>query len=569
MKQMLLFIMLSISILGMQAQPNHSFVESGKYWKVHGFSFGGTHTVTYYYFTTEKTSINNGYEYYQMFAKTDGNERKVVGLFREEGGCVYLYDEGFNKEYKVYDFTLQEGDEFIAEYDNLSPIKCKVIKTGTITCNGEVLKTITLLTDDGLITREWIEGVGTMQGPLVDWTDAPGSWSYRAAYVLSFDNIFLPFSFDVPYSAYACHGQQLNLLKKASSNDLVDSLNYEFVFDPTTENYTLHVYGRQVVEVGPNHYVYCFDETTADATVHKLTFKIEDVDPYLDRSEVYNVDYYIPHFEDYTYIITDAQGEHMISAKKSTDDNDYRPFIEENKVWHVGYFPGASSIATRGNTYYFDGDTIVGGEICKRWMCNGNLIAPIYERDGQVWLFPKGEETPQLIYNFNVQEGDEFSIYWIDNKKTGTCTVKSVREAYSQDYPLRTVTIYDSFTLEQLAQAGYDKEKDPEEYDAVLNSSCLEWIEGIGSCVRLEDNIGIGGRVGYYYSLVDVKIGDEIIFKNPSLTWDYDAIHSPQSSTINHNSYNHQYYDLSGRRLATPPTRRGVYVNGSRKILIK
>ena len=247
----------------------------------------------------------------------------------------------------------------------------------------------------------------------------------------------------------------------------------------------------------------------------------------------------------------------------------YRPFIEENKVWHVGYFPGASSIATRGNTYYFDGDTIVGGEICKRWMCNGNLIAPIYERDGQVWLFPKGEETPQLIYNFNVQEGDEFSIYWIDNKKTGTCTVKSVRDAYSQDYPLRTVAIYDSFTLEQLAQAGYDKEKDSEEYDFILNSSCQEWIEGVGSCVRLEDNIGIGGRVGYYYSLVDVKVGDEIIFKNPSLTWDYDAIHAPQSSIINHDSYNHQYYDLSGRRLSTQPLRRGVYVNGGRKVMIK
>ena len=48
-----------------------------------------------------------------------------------------------------------------------------------------------------------------------------------------------------------------------------------------------------------------------------------------------------------------------------------------------------------------------------------------------------------------------------------------------------------------------------------------------------------------------------------------DAIHAPQSSIINHNSYNYQYYDLSGRRLATPPTRRGVYVNGGRKVMIK
>ena len=46
------------------------------------------------------------------------------------------------------------------------------------------------------------------------------------------------------------------------------------------------------------------------------------------------------------------------------------------------------------------------------------------------------------------------------------------------------------------------------------------------------------------------------------------AIKDIQSSALHHSS-DHPYYDLSGRRLSTPPTRRGVYVNGGRKVLIQ
>ena len=42
-----------------------------------------------------------------------------------------------------------------------------------------------------------------------------------------------------------------------------------------------------------------------------------------------------------------------------------------------------------------------------------------------------------------------------------------------------------------------------------------------------------------------------------------------KSSALHHPSSSHPYYDLSGRRLSMPPTHRGVYVNGGRKVLIK
>ena len=48
---------------------------------------------------------------------------------------------------------------------------------------------------------------------------------------------------------------------------------------------------------------------------------------------------------------------------------DYRPFIEEGKVWKVGRFPGSSTIATEVLYYTFEGDTVIAGKEYKKWMC--------------------------------------------------------------------------------------------------------------------------------------------------------------------------------------------------------
>ena len=46
------------------------------------------------------------------------------------------------------------------------------------------------------------------------------------------------------------------------------------------------------------------------------------------------------------------------------------------------------------------------------------------------------------------------------------------------------------------------------------------------------------------------------------------AIHN-FPTTINHQSSNHQYYDLSGRHISTPPVRGGVYIKDGKKVMVK
>ena len=81
-----------------------------------------------------------------------------------------------------------------------------------------------------------------------------------------------------------------------------------------------------------------------------------------------------------------------VRMKKYADH--YRPFIEDGKEWITGRLISSDGY---NNTYseisriYFDGDTLVGDHLCKRWMkqmthlleaensISSTLLAPIFE----------------------------------------------------------------------------------------------------------------------------------------------------------------------------------------------
>ena len=106
-------------------------------------------------------------------------------------------------------------------------------------------------------------------------------------------------------------------------------------------------------------------------------------------------------------------------------DSDYRPFVEEGKVWVSGWHGAVhpSFVSLNYIVYnYFDGDTIVGDADCKRWIVRfvprDNPEQPIltytmaaYEENGKVWLFHEGETTPRLIYDFLAEPGESFVIF--------------------------------------------------------------------------------------------------------------------------------------------------------------
>ena len=56
--------------------------------------------------------------------------------------------------------------------------------------------------------------------------------------------------------------------------------------------------------------------------------------------------------------------------------DDYRPFIEEGKVWKLGGRDSGNPVQLV-DYYYFDGDTIINGKTCKQMMCQ-RFVNPDY-----------------------------------------------------------------------------------------------------------------------------------------------------------------------------------------------
>ena len=104
------------------------------------------------------------------------------------------------------------------------------------------------------------------------------------------------------------------------------------------------------------------------------------------------------------------------SAKEWTAGimDDFRPFVEEGKVWKVG---NTQTIVNNSvqvvDYYYFDGDTIIDGRTCKKMMCQ-RFVSPDYSNE--YWT-PKNSltkvgawyEDDQKVYFYNLQKEKD---YW-------------------------------------------------------------------------------------------------------------------------------------------------------------
>ena len=124
---------------------------------------------------------------------------------------------------------------------------------------------------------------------------------------------------------------------------------------------------------------------------------------------------------------------------------EYRPFIEEGKVWIVrgnGISPDGDPLEPWIDYCYFDGDTIVGGQTCKRMMCVTNAneanwvdgvftpaashqyyIGAWYEQDKKVYFVGNGHNRFEQLYDFTLSSLDTMPIpdgsYSVVHKWTG------------------------------------------------------------------------------------------------------------------------------------------------------
>ena len=489
----------------------HPFIEIGKLWKVHDFSMGSHHTVTDYYFSRDKVLFErNGHSYEELCARMEDGEEEHIGGFREEGQKVYRYDEEGQTEYAIYDFSLEAGDTF---YDARNDISYIVERTDQLIVNGDTLKALRLDALDGVHTAEWVEGIGNPQEPLkYFYNDTPVSRSHYTAYVLG--SSYWPLTFGASWNGW--WGTQLKQFGRKIYRQQTDSLTYDLVYYPEKDLCSLHVYGWQRISCGPNHYIYCITEPTEDIMVQRLKFKIEDLEPVADCKSAQYVSYSFPFFDkNKTYIITDKQGDHVVPVRQSTT---YRHFIEEGKVWKVGWFPGGTDTAKKLDYYYFDGDTIINYCPCKKMMCRheaaegwGNTepwveyAGAVYEEERRVYCaFPESENL-ELLYDFSSAIGTTLSIHG------GSCIIAGrgvSRESFFKGN-------YTHIALYQMVLNDATGMMDGYDFD-FMPDHLNHWLEGVGMGMSPLLNCIENDVAGNYYCLMTCYIGDEVIYKHPS-----------------------------------------------------
>ena len=103
----------------------------------------------------------------------------------------------------------------------------------------------------------------------------------------------------------------------------------------------------------------------------------------------------------------------------------YRSFIEEDKVWKVGWCIGKRAL--RLASYYFDGDTIINNQACRKMMClhqykegweeSGKpdvwteYVGALYEAEKRVLCaFPK-KNSFEILYDFRGETFDTVSVF--------------------------------------------------------------------------------------------------------------------------------------------------------------
>ena len=525
MKRTLLFIACVITSITMLAQGSSyfdylPFMEDGKVWNVfRSDGDSGCHLERYQLINEE--IVKDGKTYMKMYRSED--DMDVVydtGLFREEGRKVYRFDSEMQKEILMFDYSLKEGDTYETySYGEQKMVTYKVLSVGDYAEGPEVVrnnynertdsttaqrrylrKWTVCRADDESLQKTWIEGAGSLEGPLENLYDArPVSSCSNLAYVNYggdyYDYLFLPFSFHDGFGqTYGCFLPT----GAADHSDWHNQLTYELEGD------RLHVYGKVYTQCGPNNYIVFMEEPTDDPLVHKLRFVIQEAEPIADCAFLHATDFYVSGFDpNMSYIVVDHHGVEYPVINK-TPQLAYRPMIEDGKVWKVGYESG--NPVQRVEYYYIAGDTIAEGKICKRMMCQSYVspshpdydvisrlpslryVGAWYEENQKVYFYNANKQF-LLMYDFSTNANDTLRIgtnyYVVGQKQTGG--IKGFKGVY------RDVL---------MPWRGEE---------SIYNNT---WLEGVGSIEGPLFHVYYGKEYHGGAFLMSCTVGEEVIYLN-------------------------------------------------------
>ena len=459
MKRTLLFFTCMLASMTMLAQGSYvedsdfeylPFVKEGKKWNVIRSDFYGGYHFDQFTLMNEAT-VKDGKTYMKMHRSEDDlTVTYDAGLLREEDRKVYFCNSDMQNEFLVFDYSLKAGDTYETySYDEQKVVSYKVLSVNdctegpkivrynydqvadSMTTQYRYLRKWTVRRTDNDLEKTWIEGVGSLEGPLANlYDERPVSTMDYLAYVEfvgeeAFSNPYLPFTF---YDTLNRRVHGCNMSSGAtgySGNNSYEQFTYEL------EGNRLHVYGQRVSTLC-NKYVYIKEVPTDDPLLRKLHFEEREIEPIPTGIGLRTLDFYVPGFDpNMNYIVVDNNGEEHPVINK-TPQMAYRPFVEEGKVWKVGT---STTIVDNSvqvvDYYYFDGDTIIGGKTCKQMMCQRYVspdysneywtprpyltkVGAWYEEDKKVYSFDERQQTMTLKYDFSLEANDTLHFLNVD-----------------------------------------------------------------------------------------------------------------------------------------------------------
>lgn len=519
MKRPLLFIVCVLASVLVQAQEKENdylpFVEDGKSWSVVSSDYGEGYHFHFFRLANEEVA-KDGKTYMKMYRTEDDlNVIYDAGLLREEDRKVYFFDDDMQKEFLMFDYSLEAGDTFETySRDEQKMVTYKVLSVGKLVEGPEVIrynpsekadsmtthrylrKWTVCRTDDNSLQKTWVEGVGSVEGPLANLYDArPVSSVSCLAYVECGDD-YLPFAFHDGFGQ--THGSDMPTGEKAPSDDRLHQLTYEL------EGKRLHVYGKVFTQCGPNNYAYFLEKPTADPSVRKIEFEIREVEPLADCMSLQATNFYVPGFDpNISYIVVDNQGvEHPVVNK--TPQMAYRPFVEDGKVWKVGAF-GSGNPAKWVECFCFDGDTIIDGRPCKKMM-RQQYVSPDYEyydlivpRDTLSYVGAWYEEK-QKVYTFNATSRQSRLMYDFSFEINDTLQIDGI-----------------PYLAGERQAGGISGFKGVYRNVRLVNDSgrivwSTPWLEGVGGIYGPTINVVDSELADPAWFLISCTIGDEIIY---------------------------------------------------------
>ena len=185
---------------------------------------------------------------------------------------------------------------------------------------------------------------------------------------------------------------------------------------------------------------------------------------------------------------------------------DYRPFVEDGKVWKVGRCDSGNPVQFV-EYFYFDGDTIIDGKTCKQMMCQRYVspeypdyaivmqypllryVGAWYEEDKKVYVYNTTDKQFKLMYDFSVDDNATLQIhgqsYVIGPKQPGG--IKGFKGVYRD------------------VMMPWDEEQ------SIYNTT---WLEGVGGIEGPEFNVYLGEEYHGGAFLMSCTVGDEVIYLN-------------------------------------------------------